>query len=190
MIKSIISALRGWKFFLILIIKGVKISITTKLSIEKNVKFKFDKNSRILFNSYLLLQSGSKLISEKCFYLGQGAEVVLTQNAKLEIGENVYIGSYSNIRCSGKIKIGNNVRIAQHVSIIDSNYEISNSEIIGIKTNEIIIEDNVWIGTGAIILPGVILKKGSIIGAGSIVNKDVNEKSLFAGNPARFIKNI
>jgi acetyltransferase-like isoleucine patch superfamily enzyme len=190
MLKSIISVARGWKAITTLFFKGVIISPSTRLIIEQSAVIRLLNKSRIFFNSYILLQNGSHLSSKNNFYLGQGAEVILTHNAKLEIGENVYVGSYSNIRCSGKIKIGNNVRIAQHVSIIDSNYDIFEGKIIGIKSNEIEIEDSVWIGAGAIILPGVKIKKGSIIGAGSVVNKDVNEKCLFAGNPARYIKNI
>ena len=52
----------------------------------------------------------------------------------------------------------------------------------------VIIEDDVWIGTRAIILPGTRIGKGSIIGAGSVVTKDVPQYSIVGGNPARILK--
>ena len=57
----------------------------------------------------------------------------------------------------------------------------------GIKASDIIIDDDVWVGTGAKILPGVKINKGSVIAAGSVVNSDIPKYTIVAGSPAKVI---
>jgi len=129
-----------------------------------------------------------------------GRNVILWAKNKIEIGDNCYIGRNSQIETN--IQIGNNVLIANNVAIVgkyDHNYqEIGNtiresSQIRDLDytwkaNNEItIIEDDVWIGYGAIILSGVIIKTGSILAAGSVLTKDTEEYSIYGGNPAKKI---
>lgn len=108
----------------------------------------------------------------------------------IEIGNNVEINE--NVRIRQNVKIGNDVLIAPNVQLISINHEFSDistpirnqSEIKG----KIEIEDDVWIGTNVIVLPNVKIGRGSIVGAGSIVTKDVPEFAIVAGNPAKIIK--
>lgn len=71
-------------------------------------------------------------------------------------------------------------------------YEKQNDGSYFIQTSAkgIVIEDDVWVGGGSIILPGVTIGQGSIIGAGSVVTKDVPSYTIVAGNPAQFIKKV
>ncbi|WP_429190697.1 acyltransferase [Fusobacterium sp. PH5-44] len=106
---------------------------------------------------------------------------------RLVIGENTSIGRNSYLDTRGKLKIGNNVSISPNVKIITGEHEL-NSATFDYISSPIIIEDYVWIGTGAIILPGIILGKGAVIAAGSVVTKNVDSYSVVGGNPAKFIK--
>lgn len=115
-------------------------------------------------------------------------------NSKLYIGEKTYIGEYNNIRASGGIiRIGNNCSISQHISMIASNHgialgiNISSQEWDESKTG-ITIDDDVWIGANSVILPGVHIHSGAVIGAGSVVTKDIPANAIAVGNPARVIK--
>ena len=75
--------------------------------------------------------------------------------------------------------------------IFTSNHGIEKGELIIKQKNtieDVIIEDDVWIGARSIILPGVKLKKGSVIAAGSIVTKSVDSYAIVGGNPAKLIK--
>jgi acetyltransferase-like isoleucine patch superfamily enzyme len=88
--------------------------------------------------------------------------------------------------------IGDNVLIAGHTMIIPSNH---NSQDLQIPINQqgenskgIIIEDDVWIGAGCKILDGVCIKSGAIIGAGSVVTKDIPPNAIIAGVPGKLIK--
>ena len=108
--------------------------------------------------------------------------------AKLVIGDHVFINYGVDIGCSKGIYIGNNVKIGPLSNIIDSQFHrIEPSE--NIKKDKIMIQDNVWIGRQCIILPGVTIGKNSVVASGSVVTSDVPENVLVAGVPAK-IKRI
>ncbi|MFW6326693.1 MAG: acyltransferase [Bacteroidota bacterium] len=136
----------------------------------------------------------------KNFHAARG--VFLWAKNKLTIGDNFYIGKYSLIECDAEI--GNNVIFANHVSLIgryDHHYQQIGVPIrlaSQIRDNDynwkglnqkIIIEDDVWVGLGAIILSGVKVGAGSIIAAGSVVTRNVEPYSIYGGNPAKKISN-
>ena len=117
----------------------------------------------------------------------------------VHIGEDVNItpGFIVNDGYSGLCRIGNRVSIATNVTIVvDSNP--NNSRLQDhpyvkqhlIKTAPVVIEDDVWLGTNAIILPGVRIGAGSIVGAGAVVTEDVPPRCISAGVPARVIRQL
>ena len=116
------------------------------------------------------------------------------KNSFLTIGSNTYIGEYNNIRAGGgNIEIGDYCSISQHVSIIASNHEIKKHKEISsqpwdLKNNFVLIKDGAWIGANSIILPGVTVGFGAVVGAGSLVNKDIPDYAVAFGNPAKVMK--
>lgn len=116
----------------------------------------------------------------------------------LSIGDNSSIGSGALFMSSrAEIKIGSNVMIAPNVTIVTGNHRI---DIVGrymnsVKDNEklesndqnVVIEDDVWIGANATILKGVTIQTGSVVAAGSVVTKNTEAYSVNAGVPARKI---
>lgn len=108
----------------------------------------------------------------------------------LFIGDNTRIGIGNTI--IGPVRIGSKVNIGQHVLIsgINHSYEDINLPISdqGIRTSQVDIADNVWIGANAVILPGISIGQHAVIGAGSVVTKDVKPYTVVAGNPAHIIK--
>lgn len=119
------------------------------------------------------------------------SSVKILGNGKLVIGDNVWIGHQSTLVSTSLIKIGSNVDIAPKVYIGTGTHEIdplgSHSAGKGIS-KDVLIEDGVWIGACSTILPGTHIKYKSIVAAGSVVNKNVEEKIIIGGNPAHFIK--
>jgi maltose O-acetyltransferase len=112
---------------------------------------------------------------------------------KIEIGDNSGIGVNAQLFSTGLITIGNNVMMAPEVIILTQNHayqdiNIPMTEQGAQKAAPVVIEDDVWIGIRAIILPGVRIGKSSIIAAGSVVTKDVPPFSIVGGNPAKIIK--
>ena len=126
----------------------------------------------------------TKLMLPKC-----GDNVNIEKNA---IGNNSGIGG--NAHFYGKVVIGNNVMMAPDCIIYVRNHESSRLDIPmceqgSTEERPVVIGNDVWIGGRVIILPGVKIGDGAIIGAGSVVTKDVSEYDVVAGNPARVIKN-
>lgn len=105
---------------------------------------------------------------------------------KLSIGNNSHINRKCMLDARGTVIIGNNVSIFHRVTICSAGHDY-NSPDFTYTTSPIIIEDNVWIGLNAIILQGVKIKEGAVIAAGSIVTKDVDAYSIYAGIPAKKI---
>lgn len=114
----------------------------------------------------------------------------------IEIGKNSFINRNFQQHDGGrneKIHIGNNVMIAMNVTFASSSHEVgknSSRRAGNGYSKPINIEDGVWIGAGVIILPGVTVGKGSVIAAGSLVTKDIEKNCLYAGVPARKVKDL
>ncbi len=111
------------------------------------------------------------------------------------IGSEVEIGSFCQINENVKlrnVKIGNHVLIAPGATLIGINHKSDRTDIPiteqGDVLKQIIVEDDVWIATNAIILKGVHLKTGCIIGAGAVVTKDCEPYGIYGGIPAKLIK--
>lgn len=118
-------------------------------------------------------------------------------NPKILIGDDVFINRRTHITCINNVNIGDNVLIGSDVLISDNNH--GGFEFLCCKPNEprlkplvskgpITIEKNVWIGDKVAILGNVRIGEGSIIGACSVVTKDIPPYSIAVGNPARTIK--
>jgi maltose O-acetyltransferase len=108
----------------------------------------------------------------------------------LEIGDHSGLGIDSRI---GTAKIGNDVMMGSEVTIITNKYNYSDltkpMRVQGLSPpRSVVIEDDVWIGVHAIILPGRRIGRGAIIGAGSLVTKDVPPYAIVGGNPAKILK--
>jgi acetyltransferase-like isoleucine patch superfamily enzyme len=131
---------------------------------------------------------------------------VFQQGGLIKIGDFCYLGENSYIWSASDISIGNNVLIAHNVNIHDNishpldsklrnsdfkriiGYEHSDHKNYDLKPKQIIIKDNVWIGFNSTILKGVTIGECAIIAAGSFITKDVPDKAIVVGNPAKIIK--
>lgn len=136
----------------------------------------------------------------------QGQLLVYKHGGEIVVGDHCFIGPGCKIWSSGKISIGNRVLISHNVNIHDSNSHPVDAKLrhedflhifskglqdnIDLREAEVIIEDDAWIGFNSIILKGVRIGKGAIIGAGTIVTKDVPEYTLVAGSTYRIIKRV
>jgi len=133
-----------------------------------------------------------KRIFKRC-----GSNVNVSKRARfgngkfIEIGDNSSIGM--NCKVPNNIIIGEDVMMGPNVIIFGSNHIFERTDIPmrkqGMKSYPpIVIEDDVWIGSNAIIMPGLIIQKGTIIAAGSILTKNFPPYSIVGGNPAKLIK--
>lgn len=108
------------------------------------------------------------------------------------IGNHTRIGLHNTI--IGPVTIGNHVHLAQGITVtaLNHNFDIPHMRIDeqGITTAPVTIEDDVWIGAHAVVLPGVSIGSHSVVAAGAIVNRDVPSNTLVVGVPAKIIKTL
>ena len=108
----------------------------------------------------------------------------------MHIGNDVVINSYVHIWGHGGVFIGDRVMIAANstISSLTHDYNLVNMNAAPALMAKVIVEKDVWIGSGVIILPGITIGEGSVIGAGSVVTKNIPSYSIAVGNPAKVIK--
>lgn len=126
-----------------------------------------------------------------------GKDVIIKQNAYIGNGEGLFIGDRSQIGQSSRIgknvKIGDDVIMGPDVVIMTDSHAFEDIDIPinkqgKLETKNVIVGNDVWIGTRVIIMPGVKIGDKAVIGAGSVVTKDIPERSVAAGVPARVIR--
>lgn len=175
---------------LFLVGKGVQISHGKHISCGKNVKFEdFSEihglcSDGLVFGDYVTISRGV-MIRPSSYYgndLGKG----------LVMGEHSSIGPYGYVGCSGMITIGKNVMFGPKCSLFAENHNFSdiekNIKSQGVNQKGITVEDDCWIGSNVVILDGVTIGKGSVIGAGTLITKDVPAGSVVMDKREKRIK--
>ena len=168
--------------------KGAVVELQKESSIQIDGKLEFNAKwtNKDPFPSILALKLHSNLIVKGDFSIYSGSRVYVNEGANLSLGSG-YINNNLSLSCFEKIEIGYDVAISDNVCIRDSdNHDILTSN--HVKTKPIKIGNHVWIGMNVTILKGVTIGDGCIIAAGSVVNRDIPEKCLAGGVPARILK--
>lgn len=177
----------------------VVISPTTEIRLNTRINFKTQRNTEsIVIGENCIINGSFNFESEKGF---------------IKIGNNVFLGNNVRFFSRNRIEIGNDVMIAENVTFYDHNshslnwrdrlfdtqslsYAKTPEERVKIKNWENVLDspihvgNNVWIGMDSLILKGVTIGDGAIVGARSVVTKDVAPYTCVAGNPAVFIKDL
>lgn len=165
---------------LFLVGRHVKITHGKHISCGKNVKFEDYAEIQglckdgLVFGDYVTIGRGV-MIRPSSYYGGD-------LGAGLIMGKHSSIGPYGYVGCSGKIIIGNNVMFGPKCSLFAENHNFADTETSiksqGVNQKGITVRDDCWIGSNVIILDGVTIGRGSVIGAGTIVTKDVPAGSV------------
>lgn len=156
---------------------------------------------KLLFRiKYSLENEKQRRLKNKMKYCGKNVRldwsVHILVPQEFEIGDNTSISSFTTVYATFGVKIGKNCLISSNCGISSYNH-VSNSanrhdDVEKDKefSKPVVIGDNVWIAMNCCVLPGVIIGDNAIIGAGSVVTKNVPANEIWAGNPAKFMKRI
>lgn len=151
------------------------------------------KGSLIIFEDGVTLQSNAQ--KNPSGIVHECRLVTMRPNAEIYVGKDAGMSGVT-ICCSKRVTIGEYVGLGANVSIIDTDFhpinpylrKYANDE--NTNSKEIEIGDFAWIGANSMILKGVHIGRGAVVGAGSVVTHDVPEFTIYAGNPAKFVKNV
>jgi len=139
-------------------------------------------------NSKICLGNGTVL--ERGVYI----KVTGSGNCHIEIGENARVGAYTCMADPGHIKIGQSCLISSHVGIYANQHTFANSNQEtrqqGFTAEGIVIENDCWLGTGVKVMHGVTIGRGSVVGAGAVVTKDLPPYSVAVGVPVKVISRL
>lgn len=176
---------------------GIKIKIRNFINIAR---FKL-KNKRVKVGKQIVFRNPQYILCGKDVVIGDDSKLLCWDSygeenyndlPKIQIGDNFHATRNFTIQCANKVIIGKNVLVASNVFIIDYNHGINPLTMSyldnPLKRGGVFIDDGVWIGNDVIILPNVHIGKKSIIGAGSVVTKNIPEFCIAVGNPAKVIK--
>ena len=145
-------------------------------------EYRITKNARLIL-SELIPNVGKNFYVEPPFFCDYGFNI--------SCGENVYFNVNCVVLDANKVTIGSNVLFGPGAQLYTASHPLDFETR---RTNQlskpITIGDDCWIGGNAIICPGVTIEKGCVIGAGSVVTKNIPEYSLAVGNPARVIRKL
>jgi maltose O-acetyltransferase len=139
---------------------------------------------RQLILRQLLGEIGQDSIIEPPFYCSYGQNI--------HIGDHVFLNVLCTILDTNRVRIGHHVMIGPAVQIYTAAHLLeAEGRNQGLEVGKPIeIEDNVWIGGGALLLPGVRIGRNAVVGAGAVVSRDVPPSTVVAGNPARVLREI
>lgn len=132
-----------------------------------------------------VVNRGGKIVCENVAFF-PGVRLECLSGGCIVIGNGTYLNHDVEIVAAREVRIGRDCKISWDVVIMDTSQHGIGDEPPAVRP--VVIEDNVWIGARAIILPGVRIGTGAVIGAGAVVTKDVPPRSVAVGNPARVIR--
>ncbi|MBX3395775.1 MAG: acyltransferase [Phycisphaerae bacterium] len=134
----------------------------------------------------------------RMFFKRMGRHVTILEGAhfinpgQIEIGDNSGIGYECFLEATGPIRIGSWVRMGPRVSFFTTNHQFGRRDVLikhqGYSVGTIEVGDDAWLGANVTILSNVKIGRGAVIGAGSVVTKDIPEYAIAVGNPANVVK--
>lgn len=181
---------------------------------EKAYEYRCQASARLASDARLL--NGARILNARkvrdAISVGKGTIIrgelfIFGHGGQIKIGDSCYVGEDARIWSSSEITIGNRVLISHGANIHDNNSHPISAKFrsqhfsaisktghpssgVEISALPVMIEDDAWIGFNSIVLKGVTIGEGAIVGAGSVVTKDVAPWTIVAGNPARVIREI
>ena len=125
---------------------------------------------------------------KELFDLGLFTPTQIDFPKQITFGKHVFINHNFTAMSIGGIELGDNVQIGPHVTIVTDNHDFKNRYVL--RCRKVVIGNNVWIGAGVSIMPGVHIGDNAVVAGGAVVTKDVPDGAIVGGNPAKVIRQL
>lgn len=162
----------------ILVDKGCKIEIGDNVEFRRNIEIRAHNNSTIIIENDCRIDRGVRFLStnESTIFIGKrtrvGLNTVFNGGANINVGEKCLISGFVYLQTSM------HAFSLQYKAVQDQGYDHA----------PVILKNDCWLGTHAVIMPGIILEKGAVVGSNAVVTKNVSEYNIVGGIPAKIIK--
>lgn len=199
--------------FLIQFSKLLKKIVNKLISLFINIYYFYDRSKMLYCGKNTVFKFGLRIDNPECLYIGDDVYIntyawlsmgkyvyqkdspTINNNPLLKIDNGAYIGRFVSISCGHSIYVGKNVLIADRCYIGDIQHGFENISLpikdqYIVSKGDISIGDDTWIGNNVSILPNVKIGQHCVIGANSVVTKDIPDYHIAVGNPAKIIKKI
>jgi acetyltransferase-like isoleucine patch superfamily enzyme len=190
----------GWRTPLVVLAVAWRrwVRVSERLTL---VRFKLltkgKKGRRIRLGRHVGFVPGSFLSLGDDLYIGDRCtfEIYVNSEARVSIGSNTWLSRDLHLQCAAQVTIGRNVLVGEFVSIRDTTHSYLDP-MVPIKnqtdvSSPVIMEDDVWIGRGCLIqakAPGIVIGRGAIVGANSVVTSSIPPMEVWGGTPAKMLK--
>lgn len=168
---------------------GNRCKISTDIDVKYPCNISF--GDEVVIEKKAMLDATAGSIKIGSFVQIMPYAVLMCYGGEIVIGDYCSVNPFTIIYGHGGVRIGNGVRIAAHCTIIPANHNFKRKDEYiykqGMNQVGIIIKDDVWIGTGCRILDGVTIGEGSVVAAGAVVTKSLDNYGVYAGVPAKKI---
>ncbi len=172
--------------------KNFRCDSVPRILIDKTATLIIRDNVELRRNVELRVHQDAKLSIGDSVRIDRGVRILAANKASIEIADKVRIGLYTVLNGGDSIIIGEASLISGFVYLQTSMHGFKDKNIIlqnqGFNHAPVVLEEDVWIGTHAVILPGVILGRGVVVGSNAVVTKTVKEYTIVGGVPAMPIK--
>jgi acetyltransferase-like isoleucine patch superfamily enzyme len=190
-----------WKAFLTRILySGRSVSLGRDLRVDKVPRILVDAKARLVIGDNVELRrdveirvhGNAEIIIGNNVRIDRGVRILAANNSRIQIGEGTRIGLYTVFNGGDSISVGKKVLISGFVYLQTSMHGFARKDEFvqdqGYLHKPVVLEDDVWLGTHVVILPGCLLGKGAVVGSNAVVTKNVSEFSVVGGIPAIEIK--
>jgi acetyltransferase-like isoleucine patch superfamily enzyme len=140
---------------------------------------------RIVNFGYMSIGADTRIVSHVV-----QVELCTGEEGRLTIGNGTHINYGVSVGATQSVQIGNRVRLGPYSRVVDSDFHDIHNRALPAVPRPVVIEDDVWVGMHAVILPGVHIGKASIVGTGSVVTKDVPAYTVVGGIPAKVLRQL
>jgi acetyltransferase-like isoleucine patch superfamily enzyme len=181
LLKKIAKVIRDPKLLLALINAQVRIRgrARTPISVRLMGKIRLAGLGKVVFGEGVTLTGTTVPIEFLCHAGG-----------RIEVGDHTYFNYGTSITAYERVSIGRHCHFGHYVLILDNSEHTPRNHAAMPPSKPVVIEDHVWIGSRAIILPGVHIGQNTTVGAGSVVTKSIPPGSVAVGNPARVVRRL